>query len=82
MDKPLLIFQKNADIEKNRVIIPKAFIEKNGRNFSMEVYEDKIILKPIKKGKQIMYFNIVVINCGLYSIKRIASDKQIKQHIT
>ena len=50
MDKPLLIFQKNADIEKNRVIIPKAFIEKFGRNFSMEVYEDKIILKPIKKG--------------------------------
>lgn len=49
MDKPLLIFQKNADVEKNRVIIPKAFVEKNGRNFSMEVYEDKIILKPIKK---------------------------------
>lgn len=50
MDKPLLIFQKNADVEKNRVIIPKAFVEKNGRNFSMEVYEDKIVLKPIKKG--------------------------------
>ena len=49
MDKPLLIFQKNADVEKNRVIIPKAFVKKNGRNFSMEVYEDKIILKPIKK---------------------------------
>ena len=49
MDRPLLIYQKNADVEKNRVIIPKAFIEKNGRNFSMEVYEDKIILKPIKK---------------------------------
>lgn len=51
MDKPLLIFQKNADVEKNRVIIPKTFVEKNGRNFSMEVYEDKIILKPIKKGE-------------------------------
>ena len=49
MDKPLLIFQKNSDVEKNIVIIPKAFVEKNGRNFSMEVYEDKIILKPIKK---------------------------------
>lgn len=49
MDKPLLIFQKNADVEKNRIIIPKAFVEKNGRNFSMEVYEDKIVLKPIKK---------------------------------
>ena len=51
MDKPLLIFQKNADVEKNRVIIPKIFVEKNGRNFSMEVYKDKIILKPIKKGE-------------------------------
>lgn len=49
MEKPLLIFQKNADTEKNRVIIPKNFIIKNGRNFYMEVYEDKIILKPIKK---------------------------------
>ena len=49
MEKPSLIFQKNADVEKNRVIIPKAFVEKNGRNFSMEVYEDKIVLKPIKK---------------------------------
>ena len=50
MERPLLIFQKNADVEKIRVIIPKTFIEKFGRNFSMEVYEDKIILKPIKKG--------------------------------
>lgn len=51
MEKPILIFQKNADIEKNRIIIPKVFIEKFGRQFSMEVYEDKIILKPIKKGE-------------------------------
>lgn len=51
MEQPILIFQKNADIEKNRVIIPKVFIEKFGRQFSMEVYEDKIILKPIKKGE-------------------------------
>lgn len=48
MEKPILIYQKNADIEKNRVIIPKRFIEKYGRQFYMEVYEDKIILKPIK----------------------------------
>lgn len=51
MEQPILIFQKNADVEKNRVIIPKVFIEKFGRQFSMEVYEDKIILKPIKKGE-------------------------------
>ena len=51
MEQPILIFQKNADVEKNRVIIPKVFIEKFGRQFSMEVYKDKIILKPIKKGE-------------------------------
>ena len=50
-EKPILIFQKTADIEKNRVIIPKAFINKHNRYFSMEVYEDKIVLKPIKKGE-------------------------------
>lgn len=52
MEKPIFIFQKNADVEKNRIIIPKAFIEKNGRQFSMEVYEDKIILIPLKKGEK------------------------------
>ena len=50
-EQPLLIYQKNADIEKNRVIIPKAFIDKYGRQFYMEIYEDKIVLKPIKKGE-------------------------------
>ena len=49
MERPVLIYQKNADVEKNRVIIPKAFITKYGRQFYMEVYEDKIVLKPIKK---------------------------------
>lgn len=50
MDKPTLIYQKNADAEKNRIILPKAFVEKNGRSYFMEIYEDKIILRPIKKG--------------------------------
>lgn len=51
MEKPKLIYQKNADRELNRVIIPKAFIEKHGRKFYMEIFDDKIILKPIKKGE-------------------------------
>lgn len=50
-EKPILIFQKNADKELNRVIIPKFFIDKYGRQFYMEIYEDKIVLKPIKKGE-------------------------------
>lgn len=54
MEKPKLIYQKNADKEMNRVIIPKFFIDKFGRQFYMEIFEDKIVLKPIninKKGK-------------------------------
>lgn len=48
MKKPILIYQKNADKEKNRVILPKAFINKYGRSFYMEVYKNQIILKPLK----------------------------------
>ena len=51
MEQPKLIFQKNADKVMNRVIIPKPFIEQYGREFYMEIYDDKIVLKPIKKGE-------------------------------
>lgn len=52
MEQPKLIYQKNADKELNRIIIPKFFIDKFGRNFYMEIYENKIVLKPMqKKGK-------------------------------
>lgn len=46
-----LIYKKNADKIMNRVIIPKFFIDKYGREFFMEIYNDKIVLKPIKKGE-------------------------------
>lgn len=49
-EKPILIFQKNVDKSLNKMIIPKFFIERHGREFYMEIYEDKIVLKPIKKG--------------------------------
>ena len=51
MEQPKLIFQKNADKELNRIIIPKFFIEQHGRQYYMEIFDDKIILKPIKKGE-------------------------------
>ena len=51
MEEPILKYQKNADKVLNRVVIPKSFIDKHGRQFYMEVYEDKIVLKPIKKGE-------------------------------
>ena len=50
-EKPLLIYQKNADKVLNRVMLPKKFIDKWGREFYMEVFDDKIILRPIRKGK-------------------------------
>lgn len=50
-ERPKLIYQKNADKIKNMVIIPKSFVDKYGREFYMEVYEDYIKLIPIKKGE-------------------------------
>ena len=40
-----------ADKTTNKMIIPKFIIEQWGNQFYMEIYEDKIILKPIKKEK-------------------------------
>ena len=51
MEKPIIVYQKNADKEKNRIIIPKVFIDNWGRAFYLEVYPDKLVLKPVKKGK-------------------------------
>lgn len=50
--KPLLRFFKRADKEKNRIIIPKCIIEKYGREYFVEIFEDGTIrLTPVKKGK-------------------------------
>lgn len=47
--KMLVRFMKRADKEKNRIIIPKFIIDKYGRDFYLEVYEDGTIkLIPIK----------------------------------
>lgn len=46
----ILRLQKNADKEKGRIMLPKSIIEQWGRQFYMEIYEDKIVLIPIKKG--------------------------------
>lgn len=51
MNEPKLIFKKNVDKTLNKIIIPKFFVEKHGRSYYMEIYEDKIVLKPIKKGE-------------------------------
>lgn len=36
---------------RNTILLPKKVIEKFGREYSMEIYEDKIILIPVKKGE-------------------------------
>lgn len=50
-EKPNVVYTKRAEVEKNRVIIPKKFIDQHGRLFYMEVYNDKIIIKPRKEGE-------------------------------
>lgn len=49
MEKPILILQKNAEKTMNKVILPKAFVTKWGNKFYMEVYTDKIILRPARE---------------------------------
>ena len=49
MEKPKLILQKNAEKSMNKIVIPKKFVDKWGYQFYMEVYDDKIILKPMKE---------------------------------
>jgi hypothetical protein len=51
MEKPILVFQKHADKTTNKMIIPKAVVQNWGYDFYMEIYNDKIVLKPIKKGE-------------------------------
>ena len=49
MEKPVVVFSKKADKTTNKIIIPKMIIDQWGNEFYMEIYSDKIILKPIKK---------------------------------
>ena len=54
MDKDTTLrFQKNVDKARNRMVIPKFFIDKWGKSFYMEVdsVNGKITLTAIKKGE-------------------------------
>lgn len=51
MDKPIMVVRKNAEATTHKIRIPKEVIQQLGLVFSMEVYEDRIILVPIKKGE-------------------------------
>lgn len=48
-EKPILVYHKKADESLNRIVIPKPVLNKFGRFYYMEIYNDKIVLKPMKK---------------------------------
>ena len=47
-----ITLMKNTEKSRNRIIIPKFFVDKHGSNFYMEVYDDYIKLIPINKKKE------------------------------
>ena len=49
--KIIQILQKKAGIRLNRIMLTKWFITKNGYNYAMEVYEDRIVLIANKEMK-------------------------------
>lgn len=46
----IMRFFKKID-SRNTILLPKKIIEKFGKEYYMEIYEDKIILVPVKKGE-------------------------------
>lgn len=50
--KEPLVYQRNAEKSTNKIRLPKFFCNKNGYNFIMKIYKDKIELIPLdEKGK-------------------------------
>ena len=46
MEKPIMIMKKNAETTTNKIRLPKAIIQQWGNKFDMEIYQNKIVLKP------------------------------------
>ena len=46
---PKEIYIRRADATKNKIVIPKKFVKKHGYVFSVEVYDDKITIKPTEE---------------------------------
>lgn len=49
MEQLKIRLQKNAEATTNKIRLPKSVINEFGSKFYMEIYEDKIVLKPIEK---------------------------------
>lgn len=52
MKEPIITYLKHAEPSSNKIRIPKKVIEKFGGYFYMQLYDDKIVLIPIKKNKE------------------------------
>jgi len=51
MKKPIFVFQKNVDTNTSKIIIPKFIVDQWGSQYIMEIYDNEIVLKPIRKEK-------------------------------
>lgn len=51
-ERPILIYTKNAEQSTHKLKIPKQIIASWGYEYYMEVYPDKIILRPRKLLKE------------------------------
>ena len=51
MEKPMIILQRNAEKNTNKMRLPKTVVEQWGNQYYMEIYKDHIKLIPVKKEK-------------------------------
>jgi len=47
MEKPILIYHKKIEKTTRKLLIPKYVVEQWGNEYYMEIYEDKVILRPV-----------------------------------
>ena len=51
-EKLLLLLKKTAEKSGNKIVLPKTYVDKWGREISMKIYADgKIVIEPSKKGE-------------------------------
>ena len=51
-ERPLVTYFKKAERTQNKIILPKFWVENNGRDYVMEVYKGKLVIIPIKEKEE------------------------------
>lgn len=51
MEKPVLVYMKKVDKTTNKIGIPKKIVEQWGISYYLEIYADRIVLRPIERGE-------------------------------